>query len=225
MTSVYAQEWKAIDTGLAYAQSNGVHLFRIDPKLFKFSVVTAKDLGESDATAPMFTKKAKAILAVNGGFFSPEHKSLGLLMREGKTINPLRTTSWWAIFQVSQSKPSIIPLNQFIPSANIEMALQVGPRLVVDGEVPKLKPSTARRSGIGICNGPASVGQVVIAVTETAELSMDDFADLFKKLGCANALNLDGGGSTQLTFNWKGFKIEVPGPSRVANAIVVTPRN
>ncbi len=158
---------------------------------------------------------------INGGFFSPEHKSLGLLVRDGKTINPLHPTSWWAIFQIAKEKPAIIPLRSFKANAETEMALQVGPRLVVNGEIPQFKPSLARRSGVGIRRN----GNIIIAVTANDEISMEEFANLFRGLECVDALNLDGGGSSQLYFSLNGFKLEVPGISRIANAITVAPRD
>jgi len=225
--NVHSYTWKTIDTGLSYTKVESVHVFQIDPKKFRLSVMTAKDLGEKDTTAAMIAKKSKAVLVVNGGFFSPEHKSLGLLMRDGKTINPIHPTSWWAVFQMNNEKASIVTPRYFNSNSNVEMALQVGPRLVVNGAIPKLKPSLARRSGIGIKNN----GNLIIAVSDNNQVSMENFAILFQKseakggLECTDALNLDGGGSSQLYFNWNGFKLDVSGVSRIANAITVAPRH
>lgn len=225
--SAHAYTWQVIDQGFAYTNFEGVHAFQIDPKLFTFSVVTAKDFGTPDTTAALLAKKSKSIFVVNGGFFSPEHKSLGLLVRNGQTINPLHPTSWWAVFQIIDGKPGIIPQRHFHQDKDIEVALQVGPRLVVQGQVQKLKPSVDQRSGIGIQKN----GDIVIAVTGNTEISMTDFADLFRKsqeengLDCIDALNLDGGNSTQLYFKWKGSEVNLPGLSRIANGIAVFPRH
>jgi exopolysaccharide biosynthesis protein len=43
-------------------------------------------------------------------------------------------------------------------------------------------------------------------------------------LACLSALNLDGGSSSQLYASMDDFVIDIPGFSRVADAIVVRPR-
>ncbi|MDP2599298.1 MAG: phosphodiester glycosidase family protein [Deltaproteobacteria bacterium] len=221
-----AYEWREVDRGLFYTYTDNIHAFKVDPGLFQLSVFTAKDLNETDATASMLAKKSGAILAVNGGFFSPSHKSLGLLMREGKVLNPTHKTKWWAVFFMKDRKPHIVPPDAFIFQPRIEAALQAGPRLVVDGKMPKLKEAVARRSGIGIRKN----GDIVIAVTDETPKTMEEFAGVFQRseekegFDCVNALNLDGGRSSQIYFNDSGFKLEVPGLSRIANAITVFPR-
>lgn len=223
--SSFANPWKKIDEGLHYSKIKGVDVFQIDPKKFKFAVVTTQDYGLQTATVENLAKVSGALLAVNGGFFNPERKSLGLIVNAGKRINPLHTSPWWAIFQIQNQEASISPYRFFQLHPNIEMALQVGPRLLVRGSIPKLKPSLARRSGIGIQKG----GNVVLAVTDL-EISLQDFAKLFQTsldqggFGCVDALNLDGGGSTQLYMNWQGFHRNIRGTSFIPNAVAVFKR-
>lgn len=226
MTTAHAYTWQVIDEGLSYTNIDGTHAFQIDPRRFKFDLLTAKDSGDTDTTSAALARKSNAPLVVNGGFFSPEHKSLGLLVRNGQILNPLHPTHWWGVFQIRNGKPSIVPPQQFQNAKGTEMALQAGPRLVVEGEVQKLKPSVDLRSGIGIQKN----GNVVIAVTGRTPLSLTAFANLFRKpekeggLECMAALNLDGGDSTQLYFKWKGSQIDLPGLSRIANGIALFPR-
>lgn len=219
MTTVYAHEWKKIDDGLSYAKIGTTHVFRIDPQLYRFSVATASENGLINTTAQELALRSKAILAINGGFFSLEQKSIGLLMRDGKIINPLHSTHWWAVFYLLDQKPRIVLPYAFRKDPKMEMALQVGPRLLVDGKKLKVKPSLAHRSGIGIKED----GTIFIAATQK-EMSMEEFTQLFLELDCENALNLDGGGSTQLYFRHKGFKLDIEGPSLITNAITVFPR-
>lgn len=221
-----AHAWKKIGGGVSYAKLGAIHAFEIDPKKFRLSIATAKETGVKNSTARELAKKTKAILAINGGFFSIENKSIGLLIRQGDVLNPLHPTTWWAVFYLSDKKPSIVLPSAFQKSADVEVAVQAGPRLVVNGKMPSLKPSVARRSGIGIKND----GRIVIAASET-ELSIEEFAQTFQRseeeggLDCVNALNLDGGGSTQIYFNWKGFELDQPGTSLITNAVTVFPRH
>ncbi|MBI4224507.1 MAG: phosphodiester glycosidase family protein [Deltaproteobacteria bacterium] len=220
--AIKAQDWKKIDRGLEYTKIENIHAFKINPKHFRLSVVTAPELGGKTAVVKELAKHQKAILAINGGFFSQERKSIGLLMRDGKKINPLHETHWWAIFYVLDKQAVIVPPNVFQDHPKIEMALQAGPRLLVQGVIPKLKPAEPRpRSGIGI----QKKGDVILAITtEEAGMTIQAFAELFQKLDCVNALNLDGGSSSQLYIDWKDFKLDLPGPSPVTNAITLFPR-
>jgi len=224
-SSAHAHTWKKIADGVSYTKLGAIHAFQIDPKKFRLSIATAKESGLKNSTARELAKKTKAILAINGGFFSTENKSIGLLIRQGDVLNPLHPTTWWAVFYLSEKKPAIVLPASFQKSGDMEMAVQAGPRLVVDGKIPALKPSEAKRSGIGI----RTDGHIVIAASES-ELSIEEFAQTFQKseeeggLGCLNALNLDGGGSTQIYFNWKEFELDQPGTSFITNAVTVFPR-
>lgn len=224
--SAEAYTWNTVTKGIEYTYTDNIHAFKIDPKLFQFSVFTAKDLKETDSTIAMLAKKSGAILAVNGGFFSPSLKSLGLLMREGAVLNPIHKTKWWAVFFMNGHKPNIVLPDTFTMQSGVEMALQAGPRLVVNGKIPKLKEAVARRSGIGIRKD----GDIVIAVTDETPKTLEEFAGMFQRpeekegFNCPNALNLDGGRSSQLYFDDNGFKLDVPGISRITNAITVFPR-
>lgn len=223
---VFAQSWQTLEQGLHHKKIQDVHIFRIDPKKFKFSVATARDIGETNTIVKRLAKEWDAILGINGGFFSPEQKSLGLIMRNGILLNPLHHTSWWGVFYVQDQKPRIVSSTHFKKNPQIEMALQVGPRLVVDGKIPKLKYSIAKRSGIGIRKD----GEVFIAITEENAMALQTFAELFAKpekeggLECIDAINLDGGGSSQLHLHAKAMKLDIPGTSRITNAIMVMPR-
>lgn len=218
--TAWGVDWKKIAKGLHTANLGDVQIIKIDPQRYRLSIATAPELNQTMATAQEFAQKTGAILAINGGFFSPEQKSIGLLLRDGKKLNPIHNTHWWAIFYLSDYKAGIVPPEIFHNDPKMEIAIQVGPRLVVQGLIPKLKPSEARRSGIGI----QADGNIIIAVTKESRLAIQEFAKFFQQLDCPDALNLDGGSSTQLYLNWKGFKLDIPGLTPVTNAITIFPR-
>lgn len=223
----HAYLWKKVDEGFYYADVGNIHAFKIDPKQYRFSVLRAKDYNRTTSTAEAFAKNSSAILVVNGGFFSPERKSLGLLAENGTILNPVHSTPWWAVFAVQSKRGSITPHRYFKVNAKTEMALQVGPRLVINGNIPKMKFSIDRRSGIGIQPG----GHIIIAVTKNAELSLTAFAETFRKpeseggFGCTDAINLDGGNSSQIYSHWNGVQVNVSGNSQVTNAVAVFKRD
>ena len=223
-------EWKSLSKGLEYTKINVnpgvIHAFRIDPEDYKFGVVTAKELGKNMSSVESMAKRSRAIVAINGGFFTPEYESLGLLVSDGKTLNPLKKTSWWSIFYVKGETPYIAHTNSFKNDSSILMAVQSGPRLVVSGSIPKLKSSFAERSAICI----TSKRKVILVATEGLAIQPNDFAEYLRMseakegLGCHTALNLDGGRSTQIYAKVGSFKLNVPGINRVTNAVVVHPK-
>ncbi len=222
--------WRSLDKGLEYTSirlSPGtIHAFRINPKNYRFGVATAKELGKKNSTVDSMAKARGALLAINGGFFTPEYDSLGLLIDNGKTLNPFKNTSWWSIFYIRSGVPNIIHASQFRNDKRISMAVESGPRLLVNGSIPKLKPSFAERSAICVTKKK----EVVIVATENLVIQPTDLADRMRKsegqggFACQTALNLDGGSSTQLYAKVGGFKLDVDGLKQVANAVVVLPK-
>lgn len=198
-----------------------IHLFQIDLKKFKAEVVTAKQFGVTSFDAKTYVKKSGALLVINGGFFTPEYESLGLIVQKGREVNKLKWTSWWHIFQIKAGKPELTTKPEYLFSPDIEMAIESGPRLIVDGNITEnLKPTLAERTAIGA----TADGQLMIAVTENYSISMLELAKILKNNGCYNALNLDGGSSTQLYAKFKGFELNRPGLNTVANGIGIFQR-
>lgn len=222
--------WRMVDHGIEYTSISvppgKIHAIKIDPKLYKFGVATAKELDKDSATVKKMAGKRGALAAINGGFFSPEFKSLGLIIDDGKRINPIKNTSWWSIFYIIDGRPFITHTTGFKENSSIEMAVQSGPRLVVNGAIPpRLKESLAERSAICV-NGE---NNVLLLATENLLIELVKFAEILRRkddagFGCVDALNLDGGGSTQMYAKIDSFKLEVTGINQVANAVVVTRR-
>lgn len=228
-----ATEWEPIEEGLSYTtihlpEMNAwatIHAYRINLARWPLDLALAKDFNRTSMTANQFIESTQAILAVNGGFFDQSSSPLGLRIRQQKTLQPLKKISWWGVFSIRQNQPMIQSLSEYQKSAAPDLAVQAGPRLVVHGALVKqLKAGLAERTGIGI----NAKQEVIIAVTESTPMSLDDFAKVFQKsesadgLGCTMALNLDGGGSTQLygPLPQQGT-LNLPGYSQVSDAIII----
>lgn len=226
--------WREIAPGMAYTklaigaeESPGtLHAFRIDPARLRVDCLLARDFGGKTATAQAMVTRSKALLAINGGFFSPEFEPLGLRVQGGRQRNPLKAISWWGIFFFDHGAPHIAARGDFVGGNGIQMAVQSGPRLVVDGTIPALKPGIAERSAIGISRR----GEIVIAITERAPIETRTLAELFRRpaaaggLDCPNALNLDGGGSSQLYVKTRALTLHIPGFTPVTDAVAVFAR-
>lgn len=225
--------WKTLAPGLAHstvtANTSGgyIEAFRIDPKQYKLLLVPASDLGKTKASIMDYGLATHALIAINAGFFDPLGQPLGLRVSEGKLTHPIRSISWWGIFSLLNNQhPSIKSLREFLLLPNIEFAIQAGPRLVINGAIPKLKTDYAPRSALCIDDQ----NRLIIAITANLSLTLQDFATILRQpianngLNCYNALNLDGGSSSQLYAAIGDFRLVIPGFANVADAIIVKPR-
>lgn len=227
--------WKNIADGIQYKKvavekkanteraslSGLIHIFQIDTLKYKLGVITARQFGMTNTDTKTMASISGALIAINGGYFTPEYDSLGLLVQNGQEINKLKWTSWWHVFQMNGYKPMIVTKQAWRLNSEIEMAIEAGPRLIVDGNIQEgLKPGIAERSAVGITMD----GMVIIAATEGYQVSLSEFARTIRENDCYDALNLDGGGSTQLYAKIKRFELNRPGFSFIANGIGVFQR-
>ena len=230
ITSVLANNWRTLTSGIEYMDLGAnlltpwshVHVFRINLKNNRLDLVMANFLSQPHASVDEFAHYSKALLTINGGFFDQNHHPLGLRIGNQQQYSPLKHISWWSIFYIKDQKPYISSLAQFRDNQPIDFAVQSGPRLLINGHIPSLKPGRAERSALGI----SPDGQIIILVTDNAPITTTALAELMKfpPLNCKDALNLDGGSSSQLHADIGSFKINVHGFSNVSDAIGVKPR-
>lgn len=165
---------------------------------------------------------AKALVVMNGGFFDANGKTLGLRVSDNVKKSSLHNANW-GVFFIRKGKAGILHTRDFKRTytsyVNITQAVQCGPRLVVNGKTTDLKPQVARRTGIGIQRD----GRIIIAISN-APLTFSEWADLWAKkdgLNCLNALNLDGGGSTQISIKTKKKSLEVSGAWPIPDVVAI----
>ncbi len=226
--------WSVLEAGLehrkvaftpASGEGNGViRFFRINLKRWKLRLITAHQFNRDSATIKFLAQEGHTKLAINGGFFGVDFKPLGLRISDGVLKNSIRKISWWGIFAIVMDKPQLFSIRDYVPVTTPEFAVQSGPRLVVGGSIPStLKEGLDQRSGIGM----TSEGQIVLAVTENAWLTTTEFAQWMRSSeggGCSNALNLDGGHSSQLFYSGRLSEISVENASTIVDAIGIYPR-
>lgn len=173
-----------------------------------------------DANEWRVAKKARAV--INGGYFGKDGKSLGLRVCDGKKFGALHPANW-GVFFIEKGKAHVLHTRDFARQykklKGISQAVQCGPRLVVDGKTTDLKPQVARRTAIGI----QSDGKIIIAISDGV-LSFSEWANLWagkNGFSCRDALNLDGGGSTQISLKTQKKSLEVSASWPVPDAIVI----
>lgn len=231
IVSAHASDnWHNLKPGLAYQDLatsllspwSHIHVFRIDLSKYRLESIFASALAKKFAYAEEFAEHTQALIAINGGFFDKNYLPLGLRISQFKQKNPLKRISWWGIFYTQHNKAYMTNVRAYSPSPSIDFALQSGPRLIVNGQIPSLKPGIAERTALGI----SKKGEVIVLVTENNPLSTKELASLMQAppLDCQHALNLDGGSSSQLQATIDDFHVHVHRFANVSDAVIIKAR-
>lgn len=144
--------------------------------------------------------KKQLIFATNGGMYKKDGSPQGLYIENRKTKQKIDTANGNGnfylkpngIFYITADQlPHICSTQKFIDNGIVQYATQSGPMLVINGEIHssfKEKSTNVNiRNGVGILPD----NRIVFAISKK-EINFYDFANYFKKLGCKNALYLDG---------------------------------
>lgn len=224
------ERWQTLSPGVEYQDLEGglltpwshIHVFRVDLKNNKLESVTAKNIGMNNASVDQISERTRALLGINGGFFDKQFRPLGLRISNKQQLSPLKRISWWGIFYIKNKVPKIASLRTFEQDTDIEFAVQSGPRLLINGKIPSLKVGSADRSALGI----TAEGKVILLVSTNAAMSTYELARFMKSppLNCVNAINLDGGSSSQLYAHIRNFQLNVRGFSNISDAVTVSAR-
>jgi exopolysaccharide biosynthesis protein len=181
------------------------------------------DNGQGTADTSDLADANSAIFAVNGDYFGARDD--GIIIRNGEIYRdePVRTglalykDGSMEIFDETQTSA------QELLDQGVWNTYSFGPALLIDGEMPDnigtyeveqnpQHPIQGRnpRTGIGLIDNNHFVFVVVDGRSAgySKGVTTEEFAQIFKDLGCTIAYNLDGGGSSTMYF--KGEVINSP---------------
>jgi hypothetical protein len=217
-----AAPWQPIAPGAERLrlEEEGLHLdlFRFDLARYRPEVVV---LGpERPRAASALRVDTGAVAVVNGGFFDEQWRSLGLRIASGKTVIGLRPRVDWGVLLVREGRARIVHSREFRADPAIEQAIQVGPRLLADGQPLRLKPQSARRTAVALDRE----GRTLTLVIADAPASAQRVAEALARLGFDAALMFDGGPSTQLAVELGQLRLSLPGGYAVPDALVIRRR-
>jgi uncharacterized protein YigE (DUF2233 family) len=177
--------------------------------------------------------KSGAELVVNGGFFDPDGKGVGLAMSEGAILSKLKTSLSGGVMTSNGARAQLFATEGFSlidAGADAEtptFAIQCRPRLVVDHAVNVKSDDGKRAERTALCMREEGrrVDVIIVRQSDDGESPGPSLFALAKHLsdsGCDAALNLDGGPSTGVAWHdptTKSAKLIAPrGPVRFAIA-------
>src|ERR1044071_7878497 len=175
----------------------------IDPKKCNIELFNKLDVNhhQHDFASIDSVKGKSLVLIVNGGMFQKDLRPLGLYVSRGKTYMRIKrdTTGYEnfymqpnGIFMIDKnSKPAVVTTKEY-SDPTVTLATQSGPMLVTKGMINcnfnEGSPNLNIRNGVGV----NKEGHIIFVNSDDV-VNFYDFAQLYRdKLGCQNALYLDG---------------------------------
>ncbi|MGE3879359.1 MAG: phosphodiester glycosidase family protein [Planctomycetota bacterium] len=175
-----------------------------------------------------------ALVAINGGFFNTKNGDPVGLLRVDENLVQGANEGQASVGVTGDGKVilGVRPAGDWPKSVD---ALGAGPMLLVDGEVvdhgERQRKIRHPRSAIGLTARDELILLVVDGRTpKAAGMSFEELGAFMAALGCRDALNLDGGGSSTLWALGRGIvnhpcdnkKFDAEGERKVANAVLLS---
>jgi exopolysaccharide biosynthesis protein len=217
---------KMVTKGISYSQRAWpgavpmqVAIVEVDLKTRGVSVAVSggnpSDTSEyRSKTTSRFLRESGAIVAINGGYFSPVvtaeglgQDAVGFAKSNGRVVSPASTpeTARAAKAVVCFDRKQVQILAALACPERFANGLAAGPLLVQDGKM-KVDPKNATRHPRSILGVNAAGDRFWLVTIDGRQkgysegASFAESALILQALGAAHAINLDGGGSTALVY-------------------------
>lgn len=176
---------------------------------------------------PALLAEAGAFAGMNGGYFHPDFRPLGLVVAGGEQIHGFeRAKLLSGVLAVRGGRVELVRSGVFKPGADVQEALQSGPWLVEKGTpVPGLDTNRRARRSVVATDGRGNWAVMAtgpLTLAETAEVL--SLPDLPGRWAVRDALNLDGGSSTAFWAATRPRPLEIFSFGAVRNYLAIVPR-
>jgi hypothetical protein len=227
-----AKPLPGLSVGEASYPAFGIRILLVDFDQGRFDLRLEEQRAGTGSRSADFLEAKEDVFVVNGGFFEKAINDVlspsGLLIVDGQVVSREHPRAGSGILTFDGSRVGVAPRKSLTGRSILREALQVGPLLVDPGGVKGIYKDDIERHNRGAF---CLRGDQFTAVIVEGGLSLFQFADLLSLpageggFGCAVAINLDGGPSTQALLRAGTDRREVAGGSPVQNAIVISRRN
>ena len=167
------------------------------------------------------------LAAVNGGYFAPDYRPIGLLIVDGTMIAPLQKARLLTgVLSASAKKVQILRVAEFSLSQKPDSAVECGPMIVDLGKSVRGLESTrlARRTFGAVATGDRAALGFCSDVT-LADLSNILAVAAIPDFKIQRAINLDGGSSSAFWFKRaNGSAFSIAEQKLVRDFVAVVPR-
>ena len=167
------------------------------------------------------------LAAVNGGYFDPEYRPIGLLIVDGTIIAPLQKARLLSgVLSAFAKKVQIARISEFSPTQKPDAAVECGPMVVDVGKSVRGLESTkiARRTFVAVGSGDKAALGFCSDVT-LADLSSILAIVAIPEFKIQRALNLDGGSSSAFWFKrGNGSVFSISEQKTVRDFVAIVPR-
>jgi exopolysaccharide biosynthesis protein len=182
--------------------SSSIAIVRSDMKSHRIATIRASEFGWKVATVQALCKAAGAVACINANFFDEQGKPLGLVISRG-IIHQRIHKGGGLLTGVLFATPKTIEVayRDTFSTEGVVEAVQAGPRLVSKGAIVEGLKESSRSSNLsGICvDGEQRVS--IFRVTSGVfggSLHQLQAVLAHPSIGCIEALNFDGGGSSSM---------------------------
>ena len=198
-------------------------LVRLDPTAFRFRVVYFPGLART-----IVEWRRPVSLVVNAGFFTPEYRTIGLLIREGRVHGrpsdaDEKFSGLFAVTFDGRTEIRALQEQPYEPGEPLWQAVESYPLLVGPGPTVGFSPEAfrdtpARRTVVA----RDSDGRILFIVATEGNISLHELAAFLieSDLDLEAALNLDGGRSTGLWLDAGDTHVEIDSILPVPSVII-----
>jgi uncharacterized protein YigE (DUF2233 family) len=223
--------WRAIVPGLEYRElditvdqrAERLRLARADPQQLRFRVVA----NDQPRRVSAWLEKEGALLAVNGGYFDPNNRALGLLIHEG-VVSGQPYQGFGGMLAVGGEGVRVRwnVAEPYTPDEPLTSGLQNFPMLVLPGGAPNTGIDDNGLIAPRTAVGQDRQGRIVFVVSPGAVFTLTGLGQWLaaSDLDLDTALNLDGGSSSGLMLRNGPQPWGVDSWVEVPNAIVIETR-
>lgn len=197
-------EWVPMQSGIDYrtirclgGDELDLHVVRVDTRRWRLNTAVV-----GGANARTIASQTDAAFVLNANFFDKARKPEGVVVRSGESLQGARSSSWQSIFYVTESGRAriVLPSKWSSVRKNAWMAVQAGPRLVIDGHTNTGLRNNYAAPRAGVCI-QWDDDLLFFAMPADRKLHIKEMAKVARRaeidggLACKDAMLFDGGHS------------------------------